>query len=238
MALKPTTKVWRYMSFAKFVWMLKKKHLWLPNVRYLEDKWELTPDTSQINYIIDGMKKYANEHSDESMLKENFLMRIAGLVDVYRDETFVSCWNASEHESHALWKIYCPTSEGVAIQTSLDRLKRSVDPWPVFEVSYAPYKEDNGNPLLMLIVRKRPMYAYEQEVRVVLSQDAPQSENLSRIPKGTEIPWSPEDHIENIWIHPDAQPFFAECVTEIVKLFAPKLEHQVWWSKMNTAPPF
>ena len=82
------------------------------------------------------------------------------------------------------------------------------------------------------------MFLYEQEVRVVLRQDLSDHQNPERATFGTGLQWNPEEQIENIWIHPDAQPFFAECVTETVKLLAPKLGHQGWWSKMNTAPPF
>jgi hypothetical protein len=165
MTFQPTTRVWRYMSFAKFVWMLQNKQLWLSNVKFLDDKWELMPDSSQINFLI-------NLRPD-SLSADDVLDRLRSLVDVYRDETFISCWNASEHESHALWRIYCPTSEGVAIQTTLDCLQKSVAPLPLHEVSYAPFKDDGGNPLRydIMTARKRPMFAYEQEVRVVLSKD-------------------------------------------------------------------
>ena len=38
MTLEPTAKVWRYISFAKFVWMLQLKKLWLSNAKFFEDK--------------------------------------------------------------------------------------------------------------------------------------------------------------------------------------------------------
>ena len=33
-------KVWRYMSFGRFVWMLKRKALWMSRVDQLGDAWE------------------------------------------------------------------------------------------------------------------------------------------------------------------------------------------------------
>jgi hypothetical protein len=34
-------KVWRYMSFPKFAWLLQKKQLWLARADLLGDPWEI-----------------------------------------------------------------------------------------------------------------------------------------------------------------------------------------------------
>ena len=83
--------------------------------KLLDDKWGPMVDSADINTILNSRPSF--------ITAEDALNRIQDLVTVYRDELFVTCWNASEHESHALWRIYCSTSEGVAIQTTLDRLK-------------------------------------------------------------------------------------------------------------------
>lgn len=231
MILQPTSRVWRYMSFAKFVWMLQMKQLWLSNAKFLGDNWEIMPDSSQINDIING--------KPASMSAEDALAAIKDIITTYRKNTFISCWNVSEHESNALWRIYCPTFEGVAIQTTLDRLKRSVMPLEVREVTYSPENRfSNPEDIAKLVTQKRPMFAYEQEVRVILQEDFSDHKNPNRVTFGTGLKWDPELHIENIWIHPEAQHWFAESVTEIVRLMAPKLSRQVWYSKMNTSPPF
>ena len=230
MTLEPTTRVWRYMSFAKFVCMLQTKQMWLANAKLLGDTWEVTFDSSQINAFINSRPS--------SMSAEDALNSIKYLVSEIRNDTFVNCWNASEHESHALWRIYC-TSEGVAIQTTLDRLKKSVEPLSVLEVNYdSQYIEEGKFNVHKLVSQKRPMFAYENEVRVVLLQDLADHKNPDRITIGTALSWDPELHIENIWVHPDAQSWFIESVTQVVRLLAPKLSGQVWWSKMNTKPPF
>jgi len=229
MAFSQTTPVWRYMSFAKFVWMLQLKQLWLTNAMFFDDKWEVMMDSSQINTIINNRPA--------SMTAEDVLAQIKNYVTATRKATFVSCWNASEHESHALWRMYCPTSEGIAIQTTLDRLRKSVAPVSVLEVRYNPNADDDIFDPYKLAAQKRPMFAYEQEVRVVLVQDLDDQQHPDRITYGTGLAWDPEAHIENIWLHPEAQHWFAETVTEIVRRLAPKLGRQVWYSKMNTTPP-
>jgi len=231
MTLQPNTRVWRYMSFAKFVSLFQKKQLWLANAKLLGDKWEVMPDTSQINSIINNRPS--------SMSAEDSLTTMKDVVSKLRNDTFVNCWNASEHESHALWRLYCSSSEGVAIQTTLERLKKSVEPLPVLEVKYDSSIEDGKvDDIHRLVSQKRPMFAYEQEVRIILIQDLADHKHPDRITIGTGLRWDPELHIENIWVHPEAQFWFIESVTEIVRLLAPKLGNQVWWSKMNTSPPF
>jgi hypothetical protein len=229
MAFSPTTRVWRYMSFAKFVWILQMKQLWLTNARFFDDKWEVAMDGSQINRIINNRPS--------SMTAEDVLTQIKNYVTFARKATFVSCWNASKHESHALWRIYCPTSEGIAIQTTLDRLRKSVEPLRILEVFYTPNADNDISDPYKLAAQKRPMFAYEEEVRVVLVQDLDDHQHPDRTTFGTGLPWDPEAHIENIWLHPEAPHWFAETVTETVRRLAPKLSRQVWYSKMNTTPP-
>jgi hypothetical protein len=36
-------RVWRYMTFSRFVWLLQNKQLWLSRADLLGDPWELAP---------------------------------------------------------------------------------------------------------------------------------------------------------------------------------------------------
>lgn len=222
------------MSFAKLVWMLQKKQLWLSSAELLDDKWEVMLDGPQLNTII---TKRPLSFSAEAARD-----RAAKIVRALRKRTFINCWTASEHESHALWRIYCPSPEGVAIQTTLERLRKSVR-LPVVEVSYGPHGADGITPDVgRLVAQKRPMFAYEQEVRVVLVRDLADADHSDRRTIGAGLEWDPEVHLENIWVHPEAPFWFMESVTDTVRRLAPKLSHEdtprVWWSKMNSSPPF
>ncbi len=233
MTITPNTRVWRYLSFAKFTSMLQLKQLWLSSAELLDDKWEVMPDGQQINAIIN--------RRPSSKIAEATLDAIAKTVKELRQKTFINCWSVSENESHALWRIYCPSSEGVAIQTTFDRLQKSVG-LPVLEVKYGLSEADVSLDALTLVTQKRPMFAYEQEVRIVLVHDYNDPKHPDRKTIGVSIDWDPELHLENIWLHPDAPFWFAETVTETVRRLAPKLSHdgipRVWYSKMSSSPPF
>jgi hypothetical protein len=107
---------------------------------------------------------------------------------------------------------------------------------PVYPVSYAvpgakrqtPTRED-------LVTKKRLMFEYEREVRVVqfLDGDPPNPEI-----RGCRLDWDPAIHVESIRVHPNADPSFLDTVTPTVKQYAPSLTAQVAWSEMRTPPPF
>ena len=86
------------------------------------------------------------------------------------------------------------------------------------------------------------MFADEHEVRIVLVHDYDEPEHPDRKTVGAFFDWDPELHVENIWVHPEAQFWFMDTVTETVRRLAPKLcpndFPRVWYSKMNTPPPF
>lgn len=234
MSLPPTTRVWRYMSFGKFVWMLQHKQLWLTNAELLDDKWELMPLGQQLNYSINNRPP--------SLSAKAATESVATTVKALRKNTFVNCWTASEHESHALWRIYCPSAEGVAIQTTLGRLKQSAGV-PVMEVSYSPHEAEAVvlDPL-KLVTQKRPMFAYEHEVRIVLKHDYADSAHPERKTVGVGLAWDPEVNLEMVRVHPEAHFLFMETVTEVVRRLAPNLAKNgtplVAWSEMSSGLPF
>lgn len=233
MTLQPSDYVWRYMSFAKFVFLLEQKQLWFSPADRLDDKWELMPSRQQLDIIIQ------NRHT--SITEEDARDELSESVKKLRKHTYINCWTASDFESHALWRIYCPSSEGVAIQTTFDRLKKSVS-FPVVEVKYDISNENIATLNAMsLVTQKRPMYSYEKEVRIVIFGVDRDPINPSRETLGAKIDWDPELHIENIWVHPEASHWFMKTVSETVKRLAPKISTdgnpRVWWSKINTVPP-
>jgi len=89
---------------------------------------------------------------------------------------------------------------------------------------------------------KETIFEYEHEIRIILVHDF--SNIDPRNPGkwlGTGIGWDPDQHLENIWVHPDATFWFMETVIETVRSLAPKLYNngspRVPYSNINTLPP-
>ena len=214
-------KVWRYMSFGRFVWMLKRKALWMSRVDQLDDAWE-------------GVLG-------------------AGEGPVER-RIFVNCWTAQNSESHAMWSIYCTSKEGVAIQTTLSKLKTSVVRFPVLPVKYVDPGSISGTEITPreLAVRKRRPFQYEKERRIVHVPDKPWRKPVSSSVEDTDdqggvlvvtelygfpLAWDPEKWLETVLIHPGADYTFRYAVEAVVEALAPSLKSRIRWSGMAARPP-
>jgi len=221
------------MSFSRFLWLLQKKQLWLTRADLLGDPWEITLAGEQLAHVIS--RHPIDPFPPRGVRPESAIQRSERIIRMWRRHTFISCWSASEHESHALWRIYCRSSEGVAIQTTLARLRESVGRLPVYRVTYQEPGNKRQTPTLPdLVAKKRPMFAYEQEVRVVLSTDGRNEiEVLSRC-----LEWDPERNVELVRVHPEADNSFMQTVTAAVEHYAPALNLHVIRSAMNARPPF
>lgn len=152
-----TNKVWRYMSFARFVWLLQKKQLWLARADLLGDPWEITLTGNQLAHVVSNHPITPLPEVE----RESALERSERIIKLWRSQTFVNCWSLSEHESHALWRIYCRSNEGIAIQTTIGRLSESVGGLSLYHVTYAPPVSAGELPLCLIWFRKSAMFAYE-----------------------------------------------------------------------------
>ncbi len=93
-------------------------------------------------------------------------------------QAVISCWHANDRESVAMWRLYTSGAEGVAIQTTIGRLKKVFDQEPCsVTIAYVRYidhsTEDLGrqwalDPLSPLFC-KRWGFEHEREVRCVVA---------------------------------------------------------------------
>src|SRR5450631_828359 len=97
--------VWRYMSFSRFVWLLQRKQLWLARADLLGDPWEIALAGDQLDHVIKRHPISPLPFTGEK--EETAMERAARIIPAWRRKTFVNCWSAADHESHALWRIYC-----------------------------------------------------------------------------------------------------------------------------------
>ena len=125
------------------------------------------------------------------------------------------------------------------MQTTLARLRESVGNLPVYRVTYEIPGSRRQTPTLPdLVAKKRPAFAYEREVRVVLSTDRKDGPDSEQEILGHGLDWDPEKNLEQIRIHPEADNSFMETVAAVVELYAAALKDRVAWSEMNARPPF
>lgn len=226
--------VWRYMGFARFVWLLQTKKLWLSRVDRLEDEWELALAGEQLDHVRlrRPFGKFGGKPTDEPNEE-----RTRRIMKEWRERAYVNCWCALPHESHALWRVFCGQAEGVAIQTTLGKLKANVSRLAVKPVEYGDPGSVRKTPeLFELLTKKRKMFEYEHEVRV-MGDKGISDPNLIIGEFGIECPFDPEIALEGIRVHPQTDKSFMQTVVAVINSYAPAIRNKVEWSSMRAKPP-
>ena len=222
--------VWRYMSFAKFVWIIQNKCLWLSRADLLGDPWEISLSGEELQLLI---SRHPINPIDEAR-KETAEERAKRIIGLWRNNTFINCWNMSIHESNALWKIYCKNADGVALQTTHEKLRSIKGRHSLHSVTYPIPGSNRKTPSHVdLVTKKRPMFSYEDEVRIVFYDD----HNETGATKGVRLDFDFEHLIESVRVHPEADESFFRVVQNIVETYAKDFTGDVVWSDMKMGPP-
>ena len=252
-----TVRVWRYLDLAKFIWLLENQKLYLSGVASLNDQHEgskpkFLADYDDQQHLAITRHQLLREFGNE-LGEEKFRTEIPRIVEQNsqihahqqreRRMLYVNCWHLGNPESEAMWRLYCPENNGVAIQTSYSKLAESTANDPelyIGQVTYIDYESQGFPPsnIFYPVMHKRISFAHEKEVRLVkirVPDDCGFPQEFC--PPGIAIDWPLEATIEGIYVGPYAPEYFYNVVHAIVRSFAPNLESQVHWSKMR-APPY
>lgn len=223
-----TARLWRYMDLARFLSILENRALFFPSVATLaeSDPYEGEPALAKIR---------ATEARGTEALR-TFRLN----AEVFKHINFFNCWHMNDEESDAMWKIYIKGSEGIAIQSTVDRLKVSfhefADTVYMAKVEYVvdhSHFQNPTNPLLGVsdYMFKRLAFQHEQEIRLGTSRSEVRREfvdDIGRIklpPRGVTV----DDILmfparKGIFVHTDI-PVLIERV--VISPFSP-----IWFSDL------
>ncbi len=201
----PDTVVWKYLDLSKFLDILLSGKMFMSRSDKFEDQYEGTfsePTFEEIKKISQNNPKFLDYYKS------------------HRENVVVSSWHANEYESFAMWQIFTKNNEGLAIQSTIGRLKEALQKERHFEqyigeVNYIDYKkeyipfDDAFFPFLF----KRKSFQYEKEIRVISDVT---SHNFS-INDGLKIQVDINTLIEKIYIHPKSENWYKKLVIELVE---------------------
>jgi hypothetical protein len=179
-----SARVWRYMDLAKLLVTIDKQALFFPSAAILakDDQFEGQPPFPEIQDLIDELPNL----SDEQIRATTGLPNKAAFrthlerkkrhyhqFPLFHHLNFFNCWHMNDGESDAMWKLYVKEGSGIAIQSTVDRLKgcfaNTDRPVHIGLVQYIDY-EQTPPPVSFLgtswFVCKRKAFAHEQELRV------------------------------------------------------------------------
>jgi hypothetical protein len=153
----------RYIDLAKFISLLTTQSLFLSRSDLLGDEFE------------GSMTRMNLEMRSELFggIPEDKWPLISRSRQMTRLWTYVNCWSGAPSESVAMWRLYVGDGNGLAIESTFDRLRDSIGGEKhvfVGTVKYADWDQrliPESN-LLAPFVYKRRGFSYEHEVRAVV----------------------------------------------------------------------
>lgn len=211
--LDDNTILFRYMDFSKFVKLLEDKRLFFCNTNYFEDKLE--------GEMPEGFYKGWPDYMKEGHKS------IADAINKAQ-KAFICCWNKSEEESYALWKIYTNPVTGVAIKSTIGDLRKALNNGGIelYKVKYIKSFEESdesleppfyfrenkdGMPITSRVkeVYKLSSYKYEDEVRAVYIKNSKEI--------GLDFEVDLVQLVNEVYVSPFAPKWFVELVQKLVK---------------------
>jgi hypothetical protein len=137
----------------------------------------------------------------------------------HREKVAISSWHINEYESFAMWQIFTQNSEGLAIQSTIGRLQKALQPEEHFqqyigEVNYIDYKKEYipFDDLFFPFLYKRKSFQYEREVRIISDV----TQNNLKLNDGLKINVDVNLLIEKIYIHPKSENWYKNLVIQLV----------------------
>jgi hypothetical protein len=200
----PDTIVWKYLDLSKFLDLLLSRKLFMSRSDKFEDQYEGTfsePTYEEIKKLAVNNPEFLNYYK------------------THREKVSISSWHINEYESFAMWQIFTQNSEGLAIQSTIGRLQKALEPEKnlkqyIGQVNYIDYKKEYipFDDLFFPFLFKRKSFQYEREVRIISDT----SETKIHINDGIKINVDISQLIDKIYIHPKSENWYKNLVIELV----------------------
>ena len=236
------TKVSRYLDFSRFVALLETRSLHFSHVDMFQDAYDgifncLGKDDY---YTVTNGKIVTVDPSAVTALDTDNSAKIKAFVTLhhsaYLRATGVSCWRIDDQESHAMWRVFLNSNEGLAIETTLtnlikafsrEELSRKKYNLVVGKVKYIEYTKQKI-PIFNLInpfFYKSKYFEHERELRLTCyARDAKtevdEIQDLRPLPVGgLQLPVDLSKLITAIRVSPYAQEWFLSLVKDVAKRY-------------------
>jgi len=236
----PQARIWRFMSFAKYIALLEGEAVFFARADTLGDHFE----GSQSRKTVRERERF------RGIVEKNH--GTLGGSENARQLTFISCWHLNDRESEQMWKLYSGGSESecVAVQTRFNLLRAALEEgvpedderyWPyVGCVAYSDYESDQFcDDWVTPYIHKRKNFEHEKEVRAIifLHRDRPpKAPSPEELRPGISVPVKLNDLIEGIFTSPSAASWFHELVRSVSEKFG--LSAPVSTSELTVPPVY
>ncbi len=230
-------KIWRYMDFAKFISLISKEALYFANPNQFNDPYEFYLPKS--HNLAKEEKIYKPEIEKMNNLKKQIILNKPGIekTDLFKifeqkiidlpkqfknaekevkNRFGISCWHINDYENEALWKIYTNQGQGIAIETTSEKLEESLTYHRRITLDKVRYEDfdtaqiEKGHKHYSGFI-KRKAFEYEKEYRASLLLDE------KDYGKGCFVKADLDILIEKIHVSPLIPEYFLESIKYLCK---------------------
>jgi hypothetical protein len=177
--------IWRYMNLEKFESILRDNALFFCRVDRFADPFEGSIPKHEADYRIQEHRTisyyYGNEF-DPIKAQQNIDL-ISNLHRKFKMQHVINCWHLNNSENDSMWRLYLDSNEGIAIKTTVAKLKNSFveteEEINISKVRYLDYEVENwydevqypikSYNMFIPLVHKRIEFKQEEEVRLIHS---------------------------------------------------------------------
>lgn len=243
----PSQVIWRYINFAKFIDLIMDKKLFFNRVdKYIDPFEGVLPKTLAQEFEEEFKKSIQASINLPYNKPQANVAEISKktLFDSIRTHTFVNCWHMNNSESDAMWNIFCVNKEGLAIKSTIQSLKESLESYKEGDIYFSKiyYGEDRPEIEFNYIypfLCKRVNFEHEKEFRVIISKyniDHSLSQSAQVLDNGIVVDVDIQKLVHEIKIHPFAEDWFVGLINKVTQKF--NLEVNVSKSELYTSPWF
>ncbi|HDX9701795.1 TPA: DUF2971 domain-containing protein [Bacillus thuringiensis] len=242
--IEGNAKLWRYMDFTKLVSLVADQSIYLRRSDEFTDVFEGV----LFGYGVENAREDIEAMFSEAGCSERFIQKqlekaeevandVIERAERNRKNVFINCWHLNEYESAAMWGLYLKSNEGIAIQTTFDKIKRSLNVCKedvfIGKVKYIDHTKHKNliESYLEPFFTKRISFKHEQEVRLVYALTPHHEEYVENSEEiGKNIQVNLADLIERVYVSPDAAPWFVDVVKVVLEKF--NIDAEVIHSKL------
>lgn len=220
--------IWRFMDFGSFVFLLSTNQLHFTRIDNFDDPFE----GSIPKKIADEYDKHWEEPDELSLEYVGSRENLSKIQQLRRKTIFVNCWHMNNTESAAMWNLY-GRNNGIAIQSTVKRLKDSFDPYYrpqdrmflIPQVKYINYEKDSFNQthLYNFYLHKRESFRHETELRIMIYYHEIDRNIITKtdedFPPHIQMKVKLETLIENVFVHPTGKDWFLDAVASVMQKY-------------------
>lgn len=228
-------KIWRYMSFDKFESILNSSELYFASAEQFNDNDDHEGAITEYEY--ESRKKFISKTSLNEEEKSNYLKSLESAFSPLREYVKISCWHINEHENVAMWNYYQGKGKGIAIETTLKDLLENIGEYRIQDsygletinvalIKYIDYLKDSMDDrfgFLTPFLYKRNSYAYENEVRLIISLRQAVEFGVKAPKKGIRVPFDYKNGVKRIILSPNSDSVYYERVSSILDKYNTKI---------------